>query len=84
MTPLMYAVKQGNVDVVRTLVENGRADVNVTENVSSFNIANLDYGFTCRCSKLSAGHGPMGSTKKHALNNLENTFSPKVCFNLPA
>jgi hypothetical protein len=30
----MFAVKQGRFDVVRTLVENGRADVNIKENVS--------------------------------------------------
>ena len=31
----MFAVKQGRVAVVKTLVENGRADVNLEENVSS-------------------------------------------------
>ena len=33
MTPLMYAAKHGKIGVVRTLVENGRADVNIKENV---------------------------------------------------
>jgi ankyrin repeat protein len=36
MTPLIFAAKEGNLDVVRTLVENGRADVNITENVGVF------------------------------------------------
>lgn len=30
----MFAAKQGNLAAVRTLVENGRADVNLWENVS--------------------------------------------------
>lgn len=34
MTPLMFAAKKGHLDVVRTLVENGRADVNIKEDVS--------------------------------------------------
>ena len=34
MTPLIFAAKQGNLDIVRTLVENGRADVNLPESVS--------------------------------------------------
>lgn len=33
-TPLMFAVRVGHLDVVRTLVENGRADVNIGEGVS--------------------------------------------------
>lgn len=36
MTPLMYAAKKGNLDVVKTLVGNKHADVNVTESVSFF------------------------------------------------
>lgn len=37
MTPLMFAVRQGKLDVVRTLVENGMADVNIEETVSDDN-----------------------------------------------
>ena len=38
-TPLMMAVKRDHLDVVKILVENGHADVNITENVSFFFIA---------------------------------------------
>lgn len=36
MTPLMFAAKQGNYDVVRTLVDNRRAaaNANIVENAS--------------------------------------------------
>lgn len=35
VTPLMFAAKQGELDVVRTLVESAHADINIAENVSS-------------------------------------------------
>ena len=34
VTPLMFAAKQGNLTVTKTLVESGHADLNVEENVS--------------------------------------------------
>lgn len=30
----MFAAKKGNLDVVRTLIENGHADANIAENAS--------------------------------------------------
>lgn len=33
ITPLMYAAKQGHLNVVKTLVGNKHADVNLTEEV---------------------------------------------------
>ena len=39
MTPLMYAAREGNLEVIKTLVLNGHADVNLKESVSS-SIAN--------------------------------------------
>lgn len=36
VTPLMFAVKERKLDVVRTLVENGRADVNIKESANSW------------------------------------------------
>lgn len=34
MTPLMYAAKRGNLEVVKTLIENKHADVNIKEHAS--------------------------------------------------
>ena len=34
ITPLIFAVKQRNLEIVRTLVENGRAHVQLAEPVS--------------------------------------------------
>ena len=34
MTPLIFAAEQGNLDIVKTLVESGHADVNLPESVS--------------------------------------------------
>ena len=35
MTPLMFAAKQGRLEVVTALVEGGHADLNIEENVCS-------------------------------------------------
>ena len=35
MTPLMFAAKQGGLEVVKALVKGGHADLNIEENVCS-------------------------------------------------
>ena len=46
VTPLMYAVKQGDLEMTKILITNGQADAKITEKVSIMVIAIILQG--CR------------------------------------